>query len=628
VPTSAATENHREEFIKKHCHVSEDGNWMYLRFGDYISLVEYRGNETEVNIPETIDGGTVTEIGDLVDSTPYDGSVEISQLFADDAKITKVSIPKTVYGIGKIYYERQYDLGYMDAYDDFDLHLYIYSSIFNRNITEFLVDENNREYSSENGIIYNKDKTKLIMYPAGKTDEVFTLPESVKSFSNYAFAYSKLKRVENFDNIKELSYSLFMNSELEEFPKMENLQEIESYAFAYCNNLESVTIPLSVDEIYGHVFYSCKNLKEVDFGKITYLGGAAFAQCSSLKEAHLPQTCRILCRFAFSNCKSLEIFSTPYLEEIGECAFYKCTALKKINTSKAESIVYYSNTLNAESINYHAFYKCSSLERITLSKDSSIGEYAFEDCTALEDVSFGYGDIPKYIHANSFKNTALVNNHKDGVLYIDEVALCYKAPEKTATTIKIKDGTKHIAEYCLYKIDGVKSLYLPSSLKKVEAVNISSMKDLKRVYIAGKKTEFAEYSCDNIYQNKNIKYYVKSNAYRVIEHLANRPRNYTTDWKPDKTKSVNAVGKTKSTAKITWKKQGYVSGYEVYMKTSKNGKWKKVATLKGSDSTSYTKKGLSKNKTYYFRVRAYKTVYDKNYYGAYSTTDAAKTKKK
>jgi hypothetical protein len=64
------------------------------------------------------------------------------------------------------------------------------------------------------------------------------------------------------------------------------------------------------------------------------------------------------------------------------------------------------------------------------------------------------------------------------------------------------------------------------------------------------------------------------------------------------------------------------------MKTSKNGKWKKVATLKDSDSTSYTKTGLSKNKTYYFRVRAYKTVYDSTYYGAYSTTDAAKTKKK
>jgi hypothetical protein len=57
-------------------------------------------------------------------------------------------------------------------------------------------------------------------------------------------------------------------------------------------------------------------------------------------------------------------------------------------------------------------------------------------------------------------------------------------------------------------------------------------------------------------------------------------------------------------------------------------KWKKVATLKGSSSTSYTKKGLSKNKTYYFRVRAYKTFENKNYYGAYSSTDAAKTKSK
>jgi hypothetical protein len=284
------------------------------------------------------------------------------------------------------------------------------------------------------------------------------------------------------------------------------------------------------------------------------------------------------------------------------------------------------NVLTAEKIERNAFLDCKAIKYLDIRDAEEIQENAFLNCTALSEVHFWF-DIPKDIHANAFENTALVNNHKGGIIYIDDVALCYKKPSKAPTTIKIKSGTKHIASWCLYKIDGVKSLYLPSSLKEVEEVNISSMNDLKRVYIAGKKTEFDEISCQNNYHAKTT-YYIKSNAYRVIEHFDKDHYTYTTDWKPDKTKSVSAVGKTKSTAKISWKKQGYVSGYEVYMKTSKNGSWKKVATLKGSDSTSYTKKGLSKNKTYYFRVRAYKTVYDKTYYGAYSTTDAAKTKSK
>ena len=631
VPTSAR-ELRQDEFVGSYGKkFSADGNWTYIKPAEFnegeIAIVEYKGTDTEVIIPETVDGYTVVAVGDQYEDVNSSSSDKLlSKLFADDLNVAKVTLPKTFKKFGIFVYDC-YSLG-DDQYDCFNVFGATYSSFAKESITKYIIDENNPYFSSEDGIIYNKDKTELVLYPTGKTDEVFTLPESVKSFSNYAFAYSKLKRVENFDNVTELSKYLFAYSSIEEFPKMENIQEIASYAFAYCNNLKNVTIPLRVDDVNNHAFYYCKNLEEVEFGKITYIDTAAFAQCSKLKEVNLPGTCYKIGNYAFSNCKSLELFTTPYLEEIGECAFYKCTALKKINTGKAESIVYYSNTLNAESINYHAFYKCSSLERITLSKDSSIGEYAFEDCTALEDVSFGYGDIPKYIHANSFKNTALVNNHKEGVLYIDEVALCYKAPEKAATTIKIKDGTKHIAAYCLYKIKGVKQIYLPSSVKVVEEINLCECKDLKRVYIAGKKTEFAKYSCDNINQNENVKYYVKSNAYRVIEHFESKPYNYTTNWNPDKTKSVNAVGKTKSTAKITWKKQGYVSGYEVYMKTSKNGKWKKVATLKGSDSTSYTQKGLSKNKTYYFRVRAYKTVYDKTYYGAYSTTDAAKTKKK
>ena len=67
---------------------------------------------------------------------------------------------------------------------------------------------------------------------------------------------------------------------------------------------------------------------------------------------------------------------------------------------------------------------------------------------------------------------------------------------------------------------------------------------------------------------------------------------------------------------LTWKKVNGASGYEIYRATSKNGKYKKIATVKkNSAKTTYKDRKLAKNKKYYYKVRAYKTV---NKYKTYS----------
>ena len=80
--------------------------------------------------------------------------------------------------------------------------------------------------------------------------------------------------------------------------------------------------------------------------------------------------------------------------------------------------------------------------------------------------------------------------------------------------------------------------------------------------------------------------------------------------------------KTQSTKGITlqWNKVSAVTGYEVYMATSKNGSYKKIATIGKNSTTTYTKNGLATGKTYYFRIRAYKTIGKKKHYGSYATT--------
>ena len=59
------------------------------------------------------------------------------------------------------------------------------------------------------------------------------------------------------------------------------------------------------------------------------------------------------------------------------------------------------------------------------------------------------------------------------------------------------------------------------------------------------------------------------------------------------------------------------------MRTGKSGSYKKVADIK---SASYTKKSLKKGTTYYFKVRAYKTVSGKNVYSSYCSAKSVKVK--
>ena len=80
-------------------------------------------------------------------------------------------------------------------------------------------------------------------------------------------------------------------------------------------------------------------------------------------------------------------------------------------------------------------------------------------------------------------------------------------------------------------------------------------------------------------------------------------------------------------ATISWKKISGALGYRVYMATSKNGKYTKVKDITKGSTVKYTKSSLKKGKTYYFKVRAYRTVDKKNVYSSYSSKKSVKITK-
>lgn len=79
-------------------------------------------------------------------------------------------------------------------------------------------------------------------------------------------------------------------------------------------------------------------------------------------------------------------------------------------------------------------------------------------------------------------------------------------------------------------------------------------------------------------------------------------------------------------AKLKWKKVSGANGYEIYYSAEKNGTYKKLKTITKAKTITYTKKKLASGKTYYFKLRAYKTVDGKKVYGKYSVVKSVKVK--
>jgi hypothetical protein len=98
--------------------------------------------------------------------------------------------------------------------------------------------------------------------------------------------------------------------------------------------------------------------------------------------------------------------------------------------------------------------------------------------------------------------------------------------------------------------------------------------------------------------------------------------------KPEKTalKNVSAASAKKLTVK--WTKQSGVDGYQIMLATNKSFTKNKINKNVAAKATSKTISGLTKNKRYYAKVRAYKLVDGKKVYGAWSKVLSAKTAKK
>ena len=136
--------------------------------------------------------------------------------------------------------------------------------LYIESLQEINVSDNNNIYASVDGVLFNKDKTRLILYPEGRRENSYTVIDSVTKIGTLAFSNSKLEEIVLPANVKEIEYNAFYNSQkLNKINLPDSLEILAGGAFNECNHLKEVRIPPKVNKINYATFFNCASLEKL-----------------------------------------------------------------------------------------------------------------------------------------------------------------------------------------------------------------------------------------------------------------------------------------------------------------------------------------------------------------------------
>jgi hypothetical protein len=293
----------------------EGAQFTFITNNEAITITSYRGTNTDVRIPDTINGLPVTTIGQFafnsnlrLFSVTIPDSVTIIEdsAFQDCFGLVNVKIGNRVASIGA------------DAFWNTPLHkVKIPASVTNiggaafdgcSRLIGFKVDPENPNYSSVNGVLFDKTQTSLVKYPDGRNGR-YTIPPKITDIAADAFAYSKITSITIPDSITSIAVN----------------------AFYGCSQLKTVIIPNSVINIGYDSFASCSSLRSVTIpGSVLNIGNGAFAACSRMTNASLAEGISDIGSYAFANCRLKDITIPASVTNIGLEAFGSSPSLTSV----------------------------------------------------------------------------------------------------------------------------------------------------------------------------------------------------------------------------------------------------------------------------------------------------------
>ena len=567
------------------------GNFEYGVLDDgTVEITGYKGSEQKVDVPEKINKKSVTRIGNLAfknctkitsiampDSVVYIGR----SAFYNCTSLKSITIPDGVKEIGYAAFSECAGLVSVKIPDNVTK---IGESAFINcaNLTKIDVTAGNKYYSSANGVLFNKDKSEIICYPAGIKNVGYSIPDGVTVIRDRAF-----------------NKCISLNSIT--IPK--SVQDIDTYSFFGCTSLEAINVAGSnknYADVNGILFSKDKtkivcypaNKKNMSYSipvSVKVVGVAAFRDCIYLKGITIPDSVTNIEHHAFSNCKSLKSITIPdSITAIEMATFIDCASLTGVKIPASVT-----------SIGWGAFSNCTSLTKITIPAgvktiaDKALG-YCYDDNGDKKTTDFKI-----YCYSNT-QAEAYAKSRKFSYVLLDKLPAFakvtgFKVKSKTNVSANLQWNKNISADgYVLDKYDGSKWVTIKTFTSNANtSFNVTGLKA---------STTFK-------FRIKAYKIYDITTVYSAYTYLNVNTRPYTTT-------GMKCSSKTNVSANLRWNKNISANGYVLDKYDGK--KWVTIKTLTSNANTSFNVTGLNASKTFKFRLRAYKNFGSAKEYSAFT----------
>ena len=378
------------------------------------------------------------------------------------------------------------------------------------NLESIVVASDNPNYSSMDGVLFNKEGSALLRYPAGKQG-TYTIPENVISIANRAFKGCKnlisitipesITSIGDyaFDGIPNIVYNgvatgspwgarsvngymeghLVYSDETKtnliacskaikgELEIPNSVTSIGERAFRDCTGLTSVTIPNSVTSIGSSTFYGCAGLTSITIpNSVTSIGYSAFDGCSGLTSVTIPNSVTIIGQSAFYGCENLKSISIPNsVTSIGSYAFSNCANLTSVSIPN-----------NITRIEEGTFSGCSSLASIIIPKDVTyIGNDAFYGCRNLTSIVWDAKNCSAYKFGGQLESVVFGNE-------VENIPNSLCAGKTNITSIVVPNNVISIGENAFIRCSNLQTLTLGENITTYGSSAFSGCSSLTSIY--------------------------------------------------------------------------------------------------------------------------------------------------
>ena len=433
-------------FVNNICSICSIKKFVFATDGTRAKITGYNGTETDLVIPETVEGYKIIAIGDSV--------------FENKAQIVSITIPDSVEEIGSCAF---FKTGYYNNEANWtDGVLYI---------GKFLIEAN----SSLGTDYIIKDGTEVIAdyaFSGRQTLKTITFPATLKVIGDAAFANCTALETANCGVRKAEWENVFIGTSNDALNESTLVFVPDPHVHAYDEIVEEVAVTCTTDG-YKISKCSCGDIKREDFVS----PGHVFVNniCSGCNEKEYEYSV-IGGKVTIEGCHSSLEGKVTLPSTIGG---YNVVAIGANAFAGKNTITEIVIPEGVTTISEKAFKDCLRLEKITIpSTTVSINSLAFEGCRSLKTISV------------SAENTAYITDDNGVLLKADKTELVYYPAGKTATEYEFADTIVCVGANAFKGCTALKKLIIPETLRVIYENAFAGCTNLTEIIYAGTETKW------------------------------------------------------------------------------------------------------------------------------------------